>query len=225
MDDKNLGRHSPGALDAATKARIRAEEAERLRVRAELEAEAAGQVAAPVEPAVSLEKPAPAPRPAPEMKSGKFYLTAPKSPDAASAAPAAIQGTTADAWKGFLSLALIVVVGFFLIRACTSAIGNAFTPSPAQAAQNAEDKHWNDFGAACMVAGDSQLRSPASAHYSNYIIGHDTGTLSGTYQGGYTWRGYVDAQNAFGANIRTNFVCTADPNSDVVHMKFAGGSN
>ena len=53
-EDKPIGRHSPRAveLDGATKARIRAEEVERAKVRAELE----GQKAAPVQQAVPVQQ-------------------------------------------------------------------------------------------------------------------------------------------------------------------------
>ncbi|MBI0446062.1 hypothetical protein D9600_08850 [Deinococcus sp. DB0503] len=63
-----------------------------------------------------------------------------------------------------------------------------------------------------------QLKAPATAKFDNYYSARDNGNLTGSYVTGYTWNGYVDAENSFGANIRTDFTCTTEAGSDVVHL-------
>jgi hypothetical protein len=57
----------------------------------------------------------------------------------------------------------------------------------------------------CEHAVKDRLKAPGSA---DFPFGHGTSVVSA---GPNTFRlvSYVDAQNAFGANLRTNFVCEA----------------
>lgn len=57
-----------------------------------------------------------------------------------------------------------------------------------------------DAEVACRVAVEKKLKAPASAQYPADIDPARTGN-------GWQWNAYVDAQNSFGAQVRTNFSC------------------
>lgn len=57
----------------------------------------------------------------------------------------------------------------------------------------------------CRAAIEQQLRSPSSADFNT-----SSTNIEETDDGGYEIDGVVDADNAFGASIRSNFSCTVD---------------
>jgi hypothetical protein len=57
-----------------------------------------------------------------------------------------------------------------------------------------------DAQVACQTQVEKQLKAPASADYPADIDPVKTGD-------GWQWNAYVDAQNSFGAKLRTNFTC------------------
>lgn len=61
----------------------------------------------------------------------------------------------------------------------------------------------------CKSIIERQLKSPTTADFGpSYETSVSTlGKENGTYQDAYRVRGYVDAQNSFGAVIRTNYTC------------------
>lgn len=62
----------------------------------------------------------------------------------------------------------------------------------------------------CEEFINDRLKSPASAKFAGSYPTYGTGEI-------WTWEAYVDAQNSFGAQIRTDFVCRVKrqaPNSD-----------
>lgn len=63
---------------------------------------------------------------------------------------------------------------------------------------------------ACERAVEASLRAPATADFSG-VSGSEISD-----QGGGLWDvvGYVDAENGFGANIRTDFTCTVRDTGD-----------
>lgn len=63
----------------------------------------------------------------------------------------------------------------------------------------------------CEKFMKNQLRAPATADFSS---SSESATPMGNDK--FVVRGYVDAQNGFGANIRTNYVCT---------VQYTGGAN
>lgn len=65
---------------------------------------------------------------------------------------------------------------------------------------------------ACEDAVESQLRSPGSADFSG-ALGSDVTETEG---GGYSIRGTVDSDNAFGASLRSNFSCEIGADGGVV---------
>ena len=64
-----------------------------------------------------------------------------------------------------------------------------------------------DVAMGCEQAIEERLRSPRSARFPRNMS--EEATLQP--DGSYVLRAYVDAQNAFGAEIRTNFVCRGTP--------------
>jgi hypothetical protein len=59
----------------------------------------------------------------------------------------------------------------------------------------------------CQDAMEAQLRTPASADFAS--LNESTVTEGAGQQ--VEVRSYVDAQNGFGANVRTDFICIATP--------------
>lgn len=61
------------------------------------------------------------------------------------------------------------------------------------------------FASNCKVLVKDRLKAPATAQFSaSYEQVQATG-------GTYRWAGTVDAENSFGANVRTAFVCAGTP--------------
>lgn len=71
-----------------------------------------------------------------------------------------------------------------------------------------------DFVVNCEYALKDQLKSPATAKISNAFADGILSTASG-----YAWDGTVDAQNGFGALIRSRFRCQGSPESPTVTME------
>lgn len=94
----------------------------------------------------------------------------------------------------------VVIVAYFAF----TPKHDSWKPSPLPAHSPAEA--W-DY---CSRAVKKSLRAPASAEFPSWIAG---GASESTYHlGGGTYRvsSYVDAQNAFGAKVRTAFNCTVE---------------
>jgi hypothetical protein len=68
-------------------------------------------------------------------------------------------------------------------------------------AKGSKSGAWN----VCSQFVKDRLKAPASADFAEY---RDEGTSVTKTGKTYTVIGYVDAENSFGANIRTNYVCT-----------------
>jgi len=157
-------------LTDADRARIRAEEVERLRVRAELEGKAA-PVAATV--------------PAKQERR---------------------QGLGCFGYGYIIALAVIVLFVYFAVKGGGSSNSTS------------ESMDVGSFGIACQHAVSDQLKAPATAQYQNFFIDQSQGRLTGDSATGWRWQTYVDSQNSFGANIRTNFICTTEPNGTEAHV-------
>lgn len=63
---------------------------------------------------------------------------------------------------------------------------------------------------ACQIYVTERLKAPSSAEFSRSaeIVPRD--------EGGYLIRGSIEAQNAFGVNLRRNYLCAVDPAGQVV---------
>lgn len=62
---------------------------------------------------------------------------------------------------------------------------------------------------ACEGVVEQNLKSPTSASYSSVVTGG-----AGTQHGPWTVEGTVDADNSFGAKIRSSYVCTTKMDGD-----------
>lgn len=80
--------------------------------------------------------------------------------------------------------------------------------TPAEAASAARDREKARISVACENAVKAKLRAPSTADFpfgmSMSVAMNDTAA---------TLQSYVDAQNGYGAQIRTNFVCVAEKKS------------
>jgi len=96
---------------------------------------------------------------------------------------------------GCLGLLLVAVVGFQLARA----------------GEDPADRNDNQSVAevACENAVRANLKAPSTASFSSDATdaGHRKWTVSG----------FVDAENSFGAKIRTDYLCTVDITGDVAN--------
>lgn len=66
----------------------------------------------------------------------------------------------------------------------------------------------------CETYLTGMLKAPGSAEFSS---GSDT-KISGTSPGPFTVRGFVDAQNSFGAKLRRNYLCTVTFKEGKAHL-------
>ena len=95
---------------------------------------------------------------------------------------------------GGLVVALIVFRGIF---------GGASTPSAPRVAGPTDD----GARSVCKSFMEQTLRAPATAKFSRWTDQKVIKTSTGQYT---VSGGYVDAENAFGANIRTYFACDVE---------------
>lgn len=72
---------------------------------------------------------------------------------------------------------------------------------------------FGSFGQACTHRVEDQLLSPSSASFSNYYSDEGTGGRQ-TASGDYIWSGTVEVKNAFGVEVRHNFICTGKEGSE-----------
>jgi hypothetical protein len=95
----------------------------------------------------------------------------------------------------FVALWVAAIVAVVLSPAKLDAILHAAPQGPQDRAIEAE--------VICEQFVSRRLKAPSSADFS---WPHDT-TISGSGDGPYTVIGWVDAQNSFGAKIRSNYAC------------------
>ncbi|RTH04555.1 hypothetical protein CSW50_02445 [Thermus scotoductus] len=75
-----------------------------------------------------------------------------------------------------------------------------------------------DIYTACTELVSRQLKAPRTAKFqpvweATQIMGKDE-------KGNIIWVGWVDAQNAFGVYLRNRFVCTYNPKTNLVSVRF-----
>jgi hypothetical protein len=63
-----------------------------------------------------------------------------------------------------------------------------------------KNPNWTDVRAACITSVSEKLKAPSTARYDSDDKPQETPI-------GWRWSGYVDAQNSFGANVRSRFNC------------------
>ncbi len=67
-----------------------------------------------------------------------------------------------------------------------------------------------DFSIQCEAMVAQQLKAPRTAQFQGSDKYGDGPHSIKTTSSGFHWLGFVDAQNSFGALLRTSFVCTYD---------------
>lgn len=72
-----------------------------------------------------------------------------------------------------------------------------------------------DLKVQCEGMVKAKLRSPSTAEFPGVF---DSTALTTDNKCVRSWHGWVDAQNAFGAKIRNNFVCTHNPSTNLVTL-------
>jgi len=111
--------------------------------------------------------------------------------------------------KGCLITAVILLG---LCGACgISFIG--FSNSPEQQAKRAQDQFEANVRVVCKDAVRARLKSPTSADFPWGVRVREVGVDR------YEVSSYVDAQNGFGAKLRTQYTCIVDsPNKETVRV-------
>jgi hypothetical protein len=70
--------------------------------------------------------------------------------------------------------------------------------------------------AACAEFTRARLKAPGSADFPEY---DDPGVRISHSGSTWTVRSFVDAENSFGANLRTNFACVVEDRGDQWHLE------
>ena len=83
---------------------------------------------------------------------------------------------------------------------------NFFPYAPPTYAEEIADRRAEAFEA-CTNAINAKLKAPATAEFLRYSPGLVTVTTGENKETVFAVASYVDAQNSFGAKIRTKFIC------------------
>lgn len=104
-----------------------------------------------------------------------------------------------------LKVIAIVIGGFFVVKACSS---DSTTTARDAASGGQETMAF----VMCQRPVTNQLRAPSSADFPTLA----QSGVSSSHKGGgvYAVSAYVDAQNGFGAKIRTHWECEIKENQD-----------
>jgi hypothetical protein len=121
--------------------------------------------------------------------------------------------------RGCVWVILIVIV----LAAIGAAVGDdddggGASASGTEAGGDEPDQEELEFGAfdVCTKFVKDRLKAPSTASFRNFFEDDGEVVVSGSGNGPYTVISSVDAENGFGANIRTNFVC---------EVRHTGGGN
>lgn len=87
---------------------------------------------------------------------------------------------------------------------------------PGDSSRNSAPPPIDSFNAQvdCEHAIKQRLKAPGSAKFAKH---HELG-ITGSGDGPYTVRGWVDSQNAFGAMIRARYACVVKYEGQTVHV-------
>jgi hypothetical protein len=117
-------------------------------------------------------------------------------------------GRNAPVFIGLAAFLSLWIVGL-IIAARLAPPGTAGTDrSGATYARPAQDRKIEALST-CEQFVERRLKAPSTAKFSHVW---DT-TMTGSGDGPYQVRGFVDAQNSFGAMLRNHYVCTAQRTS------------
>lgn len=105
----------------------------------------------------------------------------------------------------------LVIILFVLGVAAAGAIYGAFAGD--DDSPSSEDLRYGAFDVCTDFVRD-RLRAPATATFRNYFEDDGEVRVTGSGNGPYTVTSTVDAENGFGANIRSSFVCVVNLDDD-----------
>lgn len=103
-------------------------------------------------------------------------------------------------------LSFVILFGLMLAT-CNYTCNHILTPSVETIKSRQEEEQWGSASMAYFMSQDhvkARLKSPASADFPFL----DFQSVASNEKGVYSVRGYCDAQNAFGAMIRIDYICT-----------------
>lgn len=107
----------------------------------------------------------------------------------------------------FLVFVIVLVVGIKLGSPETPPTPPMTPEQKAEAIAKAQmEKQQSEAKWQCRQFVERSLKAPATADFQNYR----EFTAWGTDDGPYGVKGYVDAQNSFGAKLRTEFTCSLE---------------
>ncbi len=75
-----------------------------------------------------------------------------------------------------------------------------------------------DIYTACTELAKRPLKAPRTAKFQP--VWEATTLMGKDQQGNIVWTGWVDAQNEFGVYLRNRFVCTYDPKTRSISVRF-----
>ena len=91
-------------------------------------------------------------------------------------------------------------------------------PSPQEQAARAERTREYNAASICQDAVRRRLKAPATAVFQ----APRNAQISRSASGDYEIDSYVDAQNSFGANLRSRYTCVVASTGEVVRLTIAG---
>lgn len=192
-----LGRHE---LTEEEKARVRAEAEARYRAEVEAQLQAQAQ-ASPQESAVGDNGGTPAEPAPPKPKTATQRAQEEAALRRAALPPEQRAREDRRALMGCSVFALLIVGGLFLLlQSCNQGRAERRAQEEARAATLAGQNPYL-IREHCLESVRSKLKAPATARFEDR-------TVPTFNNGSWAWGSYVDAQNSFGAMIRTSFVCT-----------------
>jgi hypothetical protein len=104
-----------------------------------------------------------------------------------------------------LAAVLVVAVGALIVGAKVWFAAQSPVPSDTVSSAASNEPTGSDIIVACEKAVRSRLKAPRSADFPGVFDSVSEPTKEG--DGSYSWRSWVDAQNSFGAKLRTHFQC------------------
>jgi hypothetical protein len=113
---------------------------------------------------------------------------------------------------------LLIWFSVLAVFGLIAVIGNRFFPDSPQPVPVEEVEQYtpDGFRTGCRDAITEQLKAPRTAVFEG-ILEQQAQVQVGP--NGYFWPGVVDAQNSFGALIRTRFKCSWDRKTDTLAAK------
>jgi len=113
-----------------------------------------------------------------------------------------------------LKITVWVVVALFVLIVAAPAANNALFPDPAEAYQAEQDQEKKDAYVYAREIVKEQLKVPSSAEFQKaYEV-----EITEVGDSKYSFSFWLEAQNSFGAMVRTTYNCTMQRKDDKWHL-------